>query len=127
MELTDLVGEHMLTGVERTLEPILNDHDMADALSFCLDGVTYTATEDYNDGYRSSMREIKVSDRQLSNMFAPQRVVGMYDDNGYNDILKLIDVVTGKVVLEVGTDNSDDYYPCWVASWQPENLATNAG
>ncbi len=30
------------------------------------------------------------------------------------------------VVLEVGTDNSDDYYPSFVANFQPENMATNA-
>jgi hypothetical protein len=37
------------------------------------------------------------------------------------------DVVTGKVVLEVGTDNTEDYYPYCVMNWSPENLACNVG
>jgi hypothetical protein len=43
-----------------------------------------------------------------------------------HDILDLIDVVTGKVVLSVGTGNTDDYYPYWVAEFTPENMGANA-
>jgi hypothetical protein len=33
----------------------------------------------------------------------------------------------GLVILEVGTDNNDDYYPSFVSSWKPENMAVNRG
>ena len=39
--------------------------------------------------------------------------------------LELLDCKTGKTVLEVGTENTDDYYPCFVANWSPENMACN--
>jgi hypothetical protein len=53
----------------------------------------------------------------------------MKDNDTYsvNDTIQFIDVVTGKVVLEVGTDNTDDYYPYCVMNWYPENLACNVG
>lgn len=43
----------------------------------------------------------------------------MKDNDTYsvNDTIQFIDVVTGKVVLEIGTDNTDDYYPYCVMNW----------
>lgn len=43
-----------------------------------------------------------------------------------SDILELIDIANGKVVLACGTRNTDDYYPCYVAGFHPENMACNA-
>ena len=53
----------------------------------------------------------------------------MKDDSDWekNDTIQFIDVVTGKVVLEVGTDITDDYYPYCVLRWSPQNLAINVG
>ena len=61
-------------------------------------------------------------------VFAGQRVVGRLGVSVYKktDILELIDVVTGKLVLEVGTDYSDDYYPSFVANFNPEAMALNS-
>jgi hypothetical protein len=97
-------------------------------INFVLDGVTYTAIEDPNDGYRSTMREIATSDKSVSNTFTGQEVLAkMRENDKYeHDILDLIDVVTGKVVLSVGTGNTDDYYPYWVAEFTPENMGANA-
>ena len=47
------------------------------------------------------------------------------DGKSENDVLELLDCKTGKTVLEVGTENTGDYYPCFVANWSPENMACN--
>ncbi len=41
------------------------------------------------------------------------------------DVLQLLDAVTNEVVLEIGTDDFNDYYPCCVMNWYPEKLHIN--
>lgn len=133
MELKDLVGKHLLSGVDITNQRIKESYgdgfEDAQCISFCLDGVVYTAIEDPDDGYRSSMRDIMQTEFvKLNNTFEPQEVMATHRTEGeysHDDTLVLTDTTTGKVVLEVGTDNSDDYYPCFVASFTPENMAIN--
>lgn len=131
VKLEDLVGLRELTGVERVTVPNQGwGYEDADFFSFVLDGVTYTAVEDPSDGYRSSMDRLVVSAEKLVNQFPPCKVLGMMRPRyGYNDsdILDLVDVVTGKVVLSIGTDNQDDYYPTFTAVWSPENMVANEG
>lgn len=134
MELQDLVGKHVLTAVSRVetveLPPQYEYSEPyhGETFSFVLDGVTYTAREDESDGYRSSMRDIVASDTPLSNTFPPEEVVGRIrteGEYGQDDVLELVSVATGEVVLEVGTENVDDYYPAFVAGWWPERLSCN--
>jgi len=126
--LKDLAGAHTLTGVDLTNETIKAWYDKdvyedAQYFSFRLDEKTYTAIEDPSDGYRSSMQEIGVSDHALKNTFPPVQVVGVYDESDLSDdTLTLIHAVTGKPILRVGTDNADDYYPCFVSEFHPEAL-----
>lgn len=131
--LSDLVGEHMLDAVDTYIEkvnPYGGDYtEDAEVIRFRLDGVLYVAIEDPSDGYRSSMETLVVSDDKPVNVFPPVRVLGkMKDDEAWqtNDVLQLIDLVTGKIVMEVGTDNTDDYYPSFVSAFSPENMATNS-
>ena len=132
--LESLVGEHELSGVDTghvVLEDSWNDGENASTLTFVLDGVTYTCTEDPSDGYRSSMRSLVVGGVTVSNTFAPQRVVcshtteSEYGDGA--DLLVMRDVVTGKDVLTIGTDNVDDYYPSFIANFDPTAMACNTG
>src|SRR5574343_347944 len=132
-ELKDLVGFHVLTGVDRGSIEVedYGSPSLCETLSFTLDGVTYTACEDPQDGYRSSMRYL-IQDGKTTNNFRPQKVVARMRQNeewrsAKDEILELVDLATGKVVLEVGTNYYDDYYPCFVASFFPENMAINAG
>lgn len=120
MQLEDLVGPHELTGVD-----FINQHvgDPACAVNFTLDGVTYSATEDECDGYRSAMGALGVSDKPTLNTFPACRVAGVMRSG--EDILDLIDIATGKVVFSVGTDSSDDYYPTYVSSFDPTAMVTN--
>lgn len=133
--LSDLIGLTVLDAVDFDSQQI-KAYDWSDDMEDCavcrfrLNGTVYVAVENPDDGYRSSMREIVADpDAKISNSFPGIRVLARHKNkSNYNeaDILELIDVVTGKVVLEVGTDNSDDYYPSFIANFCPENMATNS-
>ena len=135
VSLDDLVGEHQLDGVDTYVEKIKSYGDElkdANVIRFRLDGIVYVAFEDPSDGYRSSMDKLIVSPSpEMTNVFPAISVVAKKkanDEGDYgavNDTLQLVDVVTGKVVMEVGTDNTDDYYPSFVSNFQPENMAVN--
>lgn len=134
-ELTDLIGRRRLDAVdfddEKIKEYYGDGYEDASVCRFRLDGVVYIAIEDPSDGYRSSMRELTVAnDATMKNVFPAIDVDGRHRTSGEygteDDVLELVDAVTGKVVLEVGTDNVDDYYPGFVASFHPESMVTNA-
>lgn len=129
VEIASLVGMRKLTGVDRETESIQHyDWRAAEdcnVLRFRLDGVVYCAIEDPDDGYRSAMGSLVIDKTPINNKFKPVKVLATLGD-GDADTLVLTDVKTGKVVLEVGTDNSDSYYPCFVDRFDPENMAINA-
>lgn len=132
VSLDDLVGEHMLDAVDMLTERVkqYGDHyEDASLIRFRLDNVVYTAIEDPSDGYRSSMDRLYASPSEpMRNVFPPVKVVGRKraDDTwSKNDTLELFDPETGKIIVEVGTDNTDDYYPSFVSSFHPENMAAN--
>jgi hypothetical protein len=131
IELDSLIGEHMLDGCDLSTEQVktYGEHfEDASVIRLRLDGKVYTAIEDPNDGYRSSMDRLFVEDSPIKNSFPPVRVLARKkanDNYSVNDTIELIDVVTGKVVAEFGTDNTDDYYPSFVSCFSPENMATN--
>jgi len=109
--LEDLVGRHNLSGV---------DFDGNDII-FVLDDVAFVAREDPQDGYRSSMDKLDIYTSIVKNRFEAVEVVA--ELNG--GLLSLIDCDNGKEVLRAGTDDSDDYYPCFRNEWIPENLSLN--
>lgn len=133
-ELKDLLGEHWLDAVDSTVEQV---HDYgehfndATALRFRLNGIAYTVIEDPDDGYRSSLGQLFTSNgADMKNVFNPVWVVGRWKehnltDDGPSDIIELVDLWTARVVIEVGTNYSDDYYPSFVACFSPENMIHN--
>lgn len=133
MKLEDLVGEHELSGVDFGQRPPDLDryqYDAANTMTFVLDGKAWMAIEDPGDGYRSSLADLVEATEPVKNTFEPCRVVGRYRteySGGVDDVLELIDALTGKTVLEVGTVNADDYYPNYVANFTPEHMAVNQG
>jgi hypothetical protein len=131
VEFSELVGLHELTGVDRENEEVArwgDEYEPCEVVRFVLDGKTYTALENPSDGYRSGMRSFVESDATVKNTFPAVRVMAIYKTKeGYTecDILDLVDVVTGLTVLSVGTNNSDDYYPSFVGTFNPENMCIN--
>jgi hypothetical protein len=134
MELKDLVGKHMLEAVDFSDEKIKawdDEFEYCQVCRFKLDGVIYMAVEDPSDGYRSSMKDLDVdASATMKNVFGPVEVIARHKHKGEygeeDDVLELIDTNTGLVVLEVGTENTDDYYPCFVASFHPEAMVINS-
>jgi hypothetical protein len=132
IELESLVGEHILDAVDLFADNIKaswgDSFENCELIRFRLDGKVYTGIEDPDDGYRSSMRGLFLSEDAMKNIFPPVRVLAKMkgcENCQSNDTLQLIDVVTGKIVLEVGTDNTDDYYPWFVGAFFPDCMATN--
>jgi len=125
MQLTDLVGAHKLSGVDRIEEKPQDDwsYSIADVLRFELDGVTYGAVEDPSDGYRSSMAELRVYEGRPAHTFDPVDCQVVCRSEQRYESCDLIEVIAnGHVVLSVGNGNTNDYYPYFVARWDPTPL-----
>lgn len=127
MTLQDLVGVHTLTGVGfgKVKSPSAF-YETSGCGKFTLDGVTYAAIEDPDDGYRSAMKELVTCEEQPQFQIPPTLVACVRSDRFDDDTLILYDLMTGKLILEVGTRNYNDWYPCFCWSYHPENLACNA-
>ena len=131
LTLKDLKGKHVLTAVSRDeieFKDCCGDLETAQRFSFILDDITYTAIEDPQDGYRSCMDKIFISNIKLRNKFIGVKVVGRYldkNDDQSSNILELIDIENGEVILRVGTNNTSDYYPYFVNEWMPEKMNIN--
>ena len=133
MELKDLVGKHILDAVDFTDEKIKDFSDEYEDCQVCrfrLDGIVYMAAEDPDDGYRSHMRDLIVDDAAvMKNSFPPCEVLCRYrsvdEDGNESDILELVDTATGQIVLAVGTENTDDWYPYFVSDFSPKAMAVN--
>lgn len=129
INLSSLIGLHKLTGVDLgsfSLEKYGYVEDV-NSISFKLDSKVYTAIEDLNDGYRSSMEEIYIDNRKVKNTFPACKVLGRMRIGDYesHDLIEFIDVETKKIVLAVGTENCNDYYPCFINYFHPENMSIN--
>lgn len=133
VEFYELCGEHLLDAVDTSNEQVKtwgDEFENCEVLRFRLDGKVYTATEDPSDGYRSSMRTFEVSESPMKNTFEPIRVLARHRTEGSygcsDDVLELLDIKTARVILEVGTHNTHDYYPSFVASFNPGNMSINS-
>jgi hypothetical protein len=134
--LKDLVGEHMLSGFDISKKTIKDTRDKTvevNVVRFILDGITYEAVENPDDGQRSFLGELEITEEKVSNTFPPQKVIcqmkpsilDAFSIQACYDILEITDAVTNKVVAEIGTDMSMLYYPVCITYWNPKNLAIN--
>lgn len=109
----------VLTGVSETTG--YKNGEEIGVFRFTLDRKTYHAEEDPSDGYRSYCEDFTVDDEPLRKLFECEVKLECH----LEDVLEFVDVKTNKVVLEVGTDYSDDYYPYCVQRFDPRNMAVN--
>lgn len=126
-------GKHYLTAVYTYAYEGWNDY--GDGVILMLDGDIYYCYEDPEDGYRSysvinkakSLDEIKC-DHQLPT-FPPQEVYVKFTDKkditGIRCWECLITNQNGELILRLGTDNYEDYYPMAIFEYHPENLPIN--
>lgn len=130
MELKDLVGSHILSGIEMgTIRRNAYGYfEQCEFIKFTLDGVTYKAVENPDDGYRSYMDELETEDEpckiKLPNIEVCCHMMGdcLYEKN---DVLVFVDSKSGKEILKIGTQNTNDYYPYCILEYTPENMYVN--
>jgi hypothetical protein len=132
MTLQDLVGGPYFFDArgEGTVKPEYEWNSPANAYAFRFDGKTYVVREDEDDGYRSShddVREATAEDLETITMVdfpvplvvhCVHRTAGEY--RSADDVLVVINDATDLVIMEVGTTNSDDYYPSFHFRWLPD-------
>lgn len=129
-------GPHWFSGIDEF--HIDGDDDFGwnslDGYAIVVDGKTYLAVEDSNDGYRSFafLRPlVKGETVKVINQFEPQLVYAesfwnMDEDEFVNESVFLLKNQYGQIFLQISTDYWDDYYPVGVVRYYPENLPCNA-
>lgn len=129
LDLSDFEGQHLLSGVEfDTTDPRgWSDGDKANRITLVIDDVPFGFVEDPNDGYRSTMECVELSDAIVNNTFEHILLDFTYINEEHHELLVahkpgMNDKSLETAVLQVGTDNTDDYYPCYVDYWSPEKL-----
>jgi len=137
--LEDLCGQRMLSGRgEMVLESAETSDDNAFVVVLRLDGTLYWFQEDPEDGYRSSLKAIKKlrgwpQDVPRSTFVALDPVMVTLrirresaepelDSTRRDEVLYGLDERTGLVLFEVGTEDTNDYYPRFVHRWSPEGV-----
>ena len=123
MNLSDLVGEHILdTAAVMGLENRHDSEGIVDYIAFGMDNKTYKFYENPDDGYRSYLGDIEVkdgitSDLKLASLIVRYVMIEYHstDEDGYAcEMITVTDQETGHLWMRIGTRNTDDYYPCCV-------------
>lgn len=81
--------------------------------TYKLNDTVWEAIEDEADGWRSYLGSIKSIKNDGIFSDRPIAQVNVISSEEYDDGYKLVDINTGHVWLEFGTDNSDGWYPCF--------------
>ncbi len=126
-------GKHELSGVCHYVN-VSEDTDI-EGYVLTIDGQNYCAIYDGYDGYRSYGRLHPTSKAQ-TNPF-PKQVVSIHTeivkgrdrDTWYDTDYEYITIRNeqGEIILRVGTDFSDAYYPIGHLDYYPQNLPINKG
>ena len=88
---------------------------------FQLGRMIFEVLEDENDGYRSSLGEtnIKSTSAPLGQKLAEIEIRKFHTQD--DDLYQLVDTEDNHVWLEFGTNNWDDYYPCFIFNVYPKS------
>ena len=100
----------------------------ASGFAFCLwkaaKWITAIVYENPSDGYRSSAEDPIIwpdTPDGGTSVYVPVLVSALTGDYAC-DGLEMRDRRNGKIILRLGTENTDDYYPWFCAEWTPENI-----
>lgn len=119
VEFHQFVGNHTLEGIE-----VQNRHSDA-VVYFVVDGATYKATSVMQAG-ASRLRQVTRTDHMVPSTFRSFPVQGFIverDEWGNaQDVLELRRFDNHDVVLELGTINTDSYYPAFIGNYYERNV-----
>lgn len=99
-----------------------------------LDNKTYVVFEDPEDGYRSCGKICEAKDGEVcTNTFPEQKVLvkyfeGVHSNGWYSPHVwyyEFLNPETNELILKIGTEDYDDYYPRSILEYYPENLPIN--
>ena len=132
-DLKDFEGKHLFGGADifqGTGRDHWNEKEENTFCRFCIDGVFYETYGDPDDGYRGYLESIKRTfdyGPTLLNHFVPVDIVYVSEKAEYGfhvqcDLIKIINVENDKIILELGTEEIDSYYPEYIIDYCPENL-----
>ena len=100
--------------------------DDSGGIAFTLDGITYAAVEDPDDGYRSMLDRVIIlgDDEPMATPLPPTKVLARKrlpsPRDERPDILDFIDPVSENVLIAIGTSHEEDYYPFFVGAFFPQ-------
>jgi hypothetical protein len=132
IELSYLIGPHTIDGRADFVMPLVDAYgynEDAHVFVMRLDGQLYWFQEDPSDGYRSGLAHSRRCDpaELPAGSFAEFPAMDIEIEAGDADNDTLIGRTPfGAVLFEVGTCNAGDYYPSFVATWNPENACVSA-
>ena len=93
---------------------------------FKIDNIVLQALEDPSDGYRSYLGALVVTDDDGVYHKRPLAEVTLeLYENKYMHGYVLRDLDTNHIWAKIGTDNYDDYYPCFVFVYIPDQTQTD--
>lgn len=136
ISIRDITGNFLLTGVGFNAIPNneeFREFNECNTITIILDDIPFTFVEDPQDGYRSTLDKVFVGG-DVQTKFEPIEVCFEYREtseyHSESDLIYGFDKnIEGcknqDACLIIGTDNTDDYYPFYVATWNPENLYVN--
>lgn len=123
-------GKHKFSGIDPYMRPGDYSCDY-NGYYIVIDDTVYAFERDPDDGYRSYgyLYIPDISVNNIKNRFPAQDVIITLNyrehTDGNKQFYSITDVVTGKVILEIGTDYTDSYYPVAICHYYPENMAIN--
>lgn len=131
VQLTDLLGFHKLQGFDTSIpNKKIDDYREGDGgVCFILDDKKYQIYCNPDDGYRSYLTDLYTDENvKCSNCFEAKEVLiadasTLFENHNLEGIVILS--MTRKIIGEIVTDYSDDWYPCARVEWHPENLLVN--
>lgn len=135
----DLLGDgtHFFSGVVMVNVPVgyHEDNDYAEGIVMTIDGNDWLAYTDPDDGYRS-YGCLRMCNGEFNVPQFPAQVVHIknYSEDGMDDSgwprkydKMVMTGPNGRLIMEIGTDHSDSWYPCSMFHYNPENLPINEG
>lgn len=95
-----------------------------DNYMFKLDNHIWEVIEDPEDGYRSSLGPVEArheNDKKVNRIFfrEPIAIVSVVEDSEVGTGYALIDCEIEHTWLKFGTDNTENYYPCFYFNYTP--------
>lgn len=125
-----LLGKRTLVGVYPDVRHPYDED--ANGVGIEFHDVSAIFYRDPNDGYRSSCQVPLIMDGSLYSVFgslcgtqlsALVQVKKVETDT--RSVIEVYDSNNKKLILTVGTEAIDDYYPYYSFEWRPENLSVN--